>query len=145
MGDNYINPGCTVDLIVPCNEGIVLIKRKHDPFKDHWALPGGFLDMDKESLEEAGARELFEETNLSADTDDLRLVGVYSKPKRDPRGHVVSHAYEVRKWSGKLRANDDAAKARVFTFAEIPHIKLAFDHNDILRDYLDWKNMEGLE
>ena len=134
MKDRYVNSASTVDLIVPYEGGIVLIRRKHDPFKDHWALPGGFLELGKETLEEAATRELFEETSLRTDPNELRLVGVYSDPKRDPRGHVIAHAYEVRNYSGELRANDDAAEVRVFR--ELPD-KLAFDHSKILNDYFN--------
>ena len=133
MKNNYNNPASTVDLIVPYNGGIVLIKRKHEPFKGQWALPGGFLENGNETLEEAAARELFEETSLQTNPSELRLVGVYSDPKRDPRGHVIAHVYEVRRYSGKLKASDDAADARVFK--ELPE-NLAFDHGKILVDYL---------
>lgn len=140
MKERYVNPASTVDLIVPYEGGIVLIKRKHDPFKDHWALPGGFLELGKETLEEAAARELFEETSLRTDPNKLRLIGVYSDPQRDPRGHVIAHAYEARNYSGELRANDDAAEVRVFR--ELPD-KLAFDHSRILNDYFKNRQLEA--
>lgn len=132
MRYKYVNPASTVDLIVPHNRGIVLIKRKHEPFKGCWALPGGFLELGKETLEQAAARELFEETSLRTNPEELKLVGVYSNPDRDPRGHVISHAYEARNYSGELKANDDAAEVGVFR--ELPE-KLAFDHKKILDDY----------
>ena len=133
-----LNPASTVDLIVPCEGGIILIRRKNQPFKNYWALPGGFLETGKETLEKAAARELFEETRLRTDQNELRLVGVYSDPDRDPRGHVISHAYEVRNYSGELRANDDAAEVKIFR--KIPK-KLAFDHSKILSEY--FKNQES--
>jgi 8-oxo-dGTP diphosphatase len=137
MGDDvYINPASTADLIVLYEGGIVLIRRKHEPFKDCWALPGGFLECGKETLEQAAARELFEETSLVTNPNELRLVGVYSNPRRDPRGHVISHAYEVKNYSGKLKANDDAAEVKVFR--ELPK-KLAFDHEKIIKNYLNKK------
>lgn len=136
MAEHYTNPASTVDLIVPYDGGIVLIKRKHDPFKDCWALPGGFLENGKENLEQAAARELFKETSLNANPEKLILIGVYSDPKRDPRGHVISHAYEARDYSGELRANDDAAEAKVFR--ELPE-NLAFDHGKILADYFKFR------
>jgi 8-oxo-dGTP diphosphatase len=142
MTETFINPASTVDLIVPYNGGIVLVKRKYEPFKDCWALPGGFLEIDKETLEEAGARELFEEISLKANPKWLRLVGVYSEPRRDPRGHIIAHAYEVLIYSGKLKASDDAAEARVFI--KLPN-KLAFDHKKILGDYFKNKQLgEGI-
>lgn len=132
MTDHYVNPASTVDLIVPYEGGIIFVKRKHEPFKGYWALPGGFLNMGKETLEEAAVRELFEETNLRADLDSLILIGVYSYPKRDPRGHVIDHVYEAVEYSGELRAKDDAAEVKVFK--RLPK-KLAFDHREILNDY----------
>ncbi len=138
MVNYYKNPASSVDLIVQYNKGIVLVRRKYEPFKDFWALPGGFLENGKENLEEAAVRELFEETDLRAKVDDLRLVGVYSDPRRDPRGHVISHVYKVKKFSGYLKAKDDAAE--VSFFKELP-LKLAFDHDKILRDY--FKNLES--
>lgn len=142
MKYRYINPASTVDLIVPYNEGIVLIKRKNDPFKDYWALPGGFINHGKETLEEAAVRELFEETSLRTSINLLKLVGVYSDPNRDPRGHVISHAYEVKDYSGELKANDDAAEVKIFK--RIPN-NLAFDHSKILNNYFKNFKMRALK
>lgn len=132
----YINPASTVDLIVCYDDGIIFIKRKYEPFKDYWALPGGFLENGKETLEEAASRELFEETNLKTNPHELKLIGVYSDPKRDPRCHVITHVYEVKNYFGILKANDDAKEIGVFK--EIPE-KLAFDHLRILNNY--FKNL----
>jgi nicotinate (nicotinamide) nucleotide adenylyltransferase len=129
----YTNPASTVDLIVPTQKGIVFIKRKHPPFKGKWAFPGGYLNTDKETLEEAGVRELFEETHLVAKPEDLVLMGAYSEPKRDPRGHVIAHAYIVTKFSGTLKADDDAAEIAVF---KIKPEDLAFDHSRVYDDYI---------
>ncbi|MGV8141702.1 MAG: nicotinate (nicotinamide) nucleotide adenylyltransferase [Candidatus Woesearchaeota archaeon] len=128
----YTNPGSTVDLIVPVDDGILFVKRKYPPFKDYWAFPGGFLESGKETLEEAAVRELGEETSLRATLKDLELLGVYSAPDRDPRGHTISHVYIVNKYIGDIIANDDAAEARVFK--DKPE-KLAFDHTKIYDDY----------
>jgi 8-oxo-dGTP diphosphatase len=132
MKKEYTNPASTVDLIVMSDQGIVLIKRKNEPFKGYWALPGGFLENGKETLEQAASRELFEETNLKTNPERLRLIGVYSNPRRDPRGHVISHTYEVRNYSGNLKAKDDAAEINFFK--NLPD-NLAFDHKKILNDY----------
>ncbi len=139
MADYYVNPASTVDLIVFFDGGIILIKRKHEPFKDCWALPGGFLELGKETLEQAAVRELFEETSLITNPEELKLVGVYSDPRRDPRGHVISHVYEVRNYSGKLSANDDAVEVKAFR--ELPN-KLAFDHKKIISDYFKNRQLE---
>lgn len=132
MKQKYNCSSNTVDLIVFLDGGIVLIKRKNEPFRNYWALPGGFLDHRKETLEEAGVRELREETSLVASVDNLKLMGVYSDPERDPRGHVVSHVYEVFSVTGALKANDDAKEVKIFR--ELPE-NLAFDHRKILDNH----------
>jgi nicotinate (nicotinamide) nucleotide adenylyltransferase len=128
----YKNPASTVDLIVPYDKGIVLIERKDSPFKGYWALPGGYLENGKESLEEAAVRELKEETHLIASPESLELIGVYSDPKRDPRGHVISHAFKVNDYSGEIFADSDAVRFDIFS--TLPE-KLAFDHAKIIADY----------
>lgn len=130
----YVNPGATVDLVVLKEGKLLLIKRKHEPFKDMYALPGGFLEYKKETLEQAGARELFEETSLVAKIDDLVLLGAYSELNRDPRDHVISHVYYVKKYEGTLMPNDDAADAEWFDIDNLP--ELAFDHRKIICECL---------
>lgn len=107
---------------------IVLIRRRNPP--PGWALPGGFVDVG-ETVEEAARRELREETGL-----DIRLeavLGVYSAPDRDPRGHCVSIVF-VAQARGTPRAGDDAGELGVFDPAN-PPAGLAFDHARILADY----------
>jgi len=123
----YRNPAPTVDIIIAYGGGIVLIRRKNPPYG--WALPGGFVDYG-ESVEHAAAREAKEETNL--EVDGLTLLGVYSDPARDPRGHTISTVFTAR-GSGDLRGQDDAAAAAVFTLDNLPD--LVFDHARILADY----------
>jgi len=142
MSELYANAPSTVDLIVENENGILLVKRKNHPFKGHWALPGGFLDCGKESLEEAAVRELKEETSLYANIEDMVLIGVYSDPKRDPRGHIISHAYHVKMSHGQLKADDDAAEAMIFPRDSLPR-DLAFDHDKILQDYFDYRRKYG--
>jgi len=129
----FKNPGSTVDLIVKVDGGVLFVKRKHAPFKGQWAFPGGYLECGKETLEEAGVRELCEETSLKANPKNLELLGVYSNPKRDPRGHVIAHVYVVKQFTGRMKANDDAAEVKVFK--EKPE-RLAFDHSKIYDDYM---------
>jgi len=95
-------------------------------------LPGGFINYGKETLEDAAVRELKEETSLIANINNLRLVGVYSNPNRDPRRHIISHVYEILDYSGNLKANDDAKSAKFFK--ALPR-NLAFDHQQIISDY----------
>ena len=123
----YRNPVPTVDIIIAYNNGIILIKRKNPPHG--WALPGGFVDYG-ESLEMAAAREAREETGL--DVLELRQFHAYSDPERDARLHTISVVFTGR-GKGKLTAGDDAAEARVFQADNLP--ELAFDHDQILRDY----------
>jgi 8-oxo-dGTP diphosphatase len=120
----------TVDaLIVDPARGVVLIRRRNPPFAGAWALPGGFVELD-ESCETACRREAAEETGLEI---ELRgLVGVYSRPGRDPRGPTASVAYLCRVVGGELRAGDDAGDARWFT--DLRHVSLAFDHAEVLAD-----------
>lgn len=105
---------------------ILLVKRKRDPFKNSWCLPGGFMNWG-EFCEQAAARELEEETNI---TDiGMQQIGAFSGPGRDPRGTVVSVAYFgfINENKAKIKAGDDAAEAAWHPIDELP--KLAFDHS----------------
>jgi ADP-ribose pyrophosphatase YjhB (NUDIX family) len=134
----FKNPGITADLIVENEKGeILLIKRKNYPFAGKWALPGGFLEYGKETLEECGVRELEEETHLITNANSLELVGVYSNPKRDPRGHTIAGVYAVLKHSGEAYPGDDAGEVGWFPKKSL--YNLAFDHDEILKDYFRWK------
>ncbi|HHM06272.1 MAG TPA: NUDIX hydrolase [Gammaproteobacteria bacterium] len=107
---------------------IVLIERKYPPLG--WALPGGFVDLG-ERLEQAAVREAWEETRLKVRLK--ALLGCYSDPARDPRGHTVSAVY-VAEGEGPPRARDDARRVGVFAIDDLP-FELAFDHARILADY----------
>jgi ADP-ribose pyrophosphatase len=121
-------PLLAVDAIIVLQEGIVLIRRDRPPYEGCYALPGGFVEPG-ESVEEAVCREAREETGLELEL--LGLVGVYSRPDRDPRGHVVSLCYLA--WGrGELRSGSDARSAEVFGIDELP--SLAFDHDQMMRD-----------
>lgn len=120
----------TVDILIinDTTEEILLIKRLNEPFKDYWALPGGFVD-ENEDLEEAAHRELKEETNL--EVEDLYQLGAFGAPGRDPRGHMISIAYlgyssDVE----NVKAMDDAKELKWFKINDLP--KLAFDHKEII-------------
>ncbi len=124
-------PRLVVDVVVPSEEGeVLLIRRGNDPYKDQWALPGGFVEVG-ETVENAAIREAGEETGLEVEI--VRLVGVYSDPDRDPRGHNVSCAYLARVRGGELSAATDAAEA---SFLDPSTVELAFDHEKILGDAL---------
>lgn len=125
-------PLITVDAIIEKDDKILLIKRKNEPFKGEWALPGGFVEYG-ESVEDAIIRESKEETGL--DITIKTLLGVYSKPGRDPRGHVVSICY-VATATGEEMGGSDADDATFFALEEIKKLKLAFDHRTIINDYM---------
>ncbi len=124
-------PALTVDCVVVDPRGrVLLIRRRNEPFKGAYALPGGFVDIG-ETVEAACRRELLEETGLKAGA--LRLVGVYSDPARDPRGHTVSVVY-LTELAGEVepRAGSDAAGAE--WVADWRNETLAFDHAQVLAD-----------
>ena len=129
-----VTPLLTVDALILYDRGkkLVLIQRKNPPYKDQLALPGGFVDVG-ETVEEACVREAEEETSLKVKTK--KLVGVFSKPDRDPRGHTVTVAFlcEPVPKSQKPKANTDAASVEVISLTEIPKLDMAFDHLDIIK------------
>jgi len=121
------SPILAVDGVIRLAEkGVVLIRRRYPPFQGFWALPGGTVEIG-ETVEEALVREVKEETGLAV--EPKRLIGVFSDPSRDPRGHVISIAFHARVLSGALSADDDALEVK--TFLEFPKL-LAFDHQQIL-------------
>jgi len=126
-------PLLTVDAVILYDSNhIILIKRKNPPFKGEYALPGGFVDIG-ETVEEACIREAKEETNINVQIK--KLIGVFSKPDRDPRGHTVSVAYicEPRTKNEKPKAQDDAAELDIIPLKKLPNLKLAFDHKTIIK------------
>ncbi len=140
---DWPRPMVTVDAVVftvsSKNVKVLLINRGTEPFKGNWALPGGFVDMDEE-LEDAAARELAEETGL---TDvSLQQMHTFGTCGRDPRGRQISvvfmgilsrlQGHERTGTSNKIKAGDDAAKARWFDIDNLP-AQMAFDHNQIAR------------
>jgi 8-oxo-dGTP diphosphatase len=133
---DYPRPAVTSDIAVLRLEDvpeILLIQRKDQPFKDMWALPGGFMEME-ESLEDAARRELVEETGIKA--GELIRFDTYDKPDRDPRGRTITQVF-VMIWKiemGTPEAGSDAADLRWFALSELPD--LAFDHATILADVI---------
>ena len=123
-------PYVTVDAIIELPEGIVIIQRSNPPFG--WALPGGFVDYG-ESLEDAVKREAKEETNL--DLTEIKQFHTYSNPQRDPRFHTIGTVF-IAKAKGKPQAGDDAAGLKVVPLNEIKGLDFAFDHKEIIEDYL---------
>lgn len=147
----YPRPSVTTDIVIftitdTGKLGILLIRRGGHPFKDKWALPGGFLNAGRESADETALRELREETGVS--NAFLKQLYTFSRPDRDPRTHVISIAYTALVPMGSLRikAGDDASDARLFTVERIDgklsftsdlfsisEDDLSFDHAEIIR------------
>jgi len=124
-------PALTTDCVIFDPERrVLLIRRGHPPYAGSYALPGGFVEIG-ETVEEACRREALEETGIKVDV--LRLVGVYSDPARDPRGHTVSSAYvTILPRAVTPKAGSDAAGAE--WVEDWRRVELAFDHAQILRD-----------
>ena len=146
--DEYEHPSVTVDMLIfsvsnNADLQIMLIKRKNSPYKDCWAIPGGFVNID-ESVNVAAQRELKEETNVYG---HLEQFGVFGDVKRDPRTRVISIAYLalVRDdlLKAQMQAGDDAKEVKLFNVTldnesnELrffnSKLNLAFDHEDIIK------------
>ena len=131
----YPRAALTVDAIVfvksETTPFVLLIERGSEPFKNKWALPGGFVDMD-ETLEKACIRELEEETGLQV--EEMQQFRTYDAIDRDPRHRTISVVYSVElEEQEPVTGSDDAAQAKWFSLDDLP--ELAFDHSDILTDF----------
>ncbi len=126
--EKYKQPKLTVDIIIECGEGIILIERKNSPYG--WAIPGGFVDYG-ETVEQAALRESREETSL--EVKNLKQFYVYSDPSRDSRGHTISVVF-TGETDGTPKAASDAKNIGIFTETTLPE-NIAFDHRRILDDY----------
>lgn len=122
-------PPIAADVIAEIGDKIVLIERRN--FPSGWAIPGGFVDFG-ETVEQAAVREAREE--ISLDVEIRALLGIYSRPDRDPRGQTITVVY-VAKAKGVPRGDDDAKSAALFD-PRSPPSPLAFDHAAILADYV---------
>ena len=130
----YKTPSLTADIFIFDDDfNFILIKRLNDPYKNCWALPGGFVEYG-ESVETAAVREAKEETSI--DVELIDLVNVYSKPDRDPRGHTVTVAFTAKGDLSAMKADSDAKEIGIFSYDEIGEIDIAFDHRQIINDCL---------
>jgi 8-oxo-dGTP diphosphatase len=131
-------PLLTVDaLIIYKVDNIVLIRRKNPPFKGQLALPGGFVDIG-ETVEKACVREAKEETSLNVKIE--RLLGVFSDPERDPRGHTVTIAFicKPKYQNQKPKPDTDAEGLEIVKLSEVLDKEIAFDHKKIIKKYLSY-------
>ena len=131
---NYKIPSLTTDIFIfDDNLDFILIKRKNEPYKDCWALPGGFVEYG-ETVETAAIREAKEETSIDVTLKDL--VNVYSKPDRDPRGHTVTIVYTAKGDISEKKADSDASDIAIFSLEKLDEINIALDHEKIINDCL---------
>ena len=143
-GQGYRNPVPTVDSIIQSDSQILLVKRRKEPFKDYLVLPGGFVN-EGERVEDAAKREVKEETSL--DIELIDILGVYSEPKRDPRGHIMSTVFiaKISQNNDKMdaKAQDDSAAIEWIDIEKTDNTRLGFDHTKIIADYKKWKQSGG--
>ena len=126
--------GHTVDAVIQDdNQNIILVKRRYAPYKDKYALPGGFIKYN-EDPKQAIIREVREETNLAVKVTSK--IGTYDQKGRDPRGKIVSTAFKCRPVKGisMIQEGDDALRVEIIPIEQLKNIDFAFDHNQILRD-----------
>jgi 8-oxo-dGTP diphosphatase len=131
MKNLWEKPWITADGIIVHEDRLVLIKRGNEPFKGMYALPGGIVEYG-ERVEDCVVREIREETGL--ETEVMNLVGVFSDPDRDPRGHFITIAFNLKVIGGELRSGDDAMDVNLFELERLP--ELAADHLLIIKDAL---------
>ncbi len=124
-------PTLTCDGLVLKDGELLLVRRSKAPFKGAFALPGGIMEYGERACD-CVVREVEEETGLR--TEVLRLIGEYSDPGRDPRGHFITLLYELRVSEGELAGGDDAEYAGFFPLNELP--PLAFDHAKLVSEAL---------
>jgi 8-oxo-dGTP diphosphatase len=129
------NPSPTVDVAVIDGERLLLVKHGRDPYKGNWALPGGFVEYG-ETVEETAVREVLEETSVRITLE--AILGVYSDPRRDPRGHTITTVFIARPVAGEPVGGDDAAQASWIDMKSLETEMLAFDHSRIVEDLLKW-------
>jgi 8-oxo-dGTP diphosphatase len=133
------NPIPTVDTIIQKDSEILFVERKKDPFKGFLVFPGGFVN-EGEKIEDAALREVKEETSLLVELVDI--LGVYSDPTRDPRGHIMSTVFIGKISSNnkdEAKAGDDAGALKWIGIDNIDRQNLGFDHKKIISDYNKWR------
>jgi 8-oxo-dGTP diphosphatase len=114
---------------------LLLIERQYDPYKNHWALPGGFL-LSSEEIEEGMIRELREETNLNENFDDINFIGVFGKIGRDPRKRIISLAYKIdlgtKQDLPEVKPANESLNVEWVKLTSLGELQIAFDHEEII-------------
>lgn len=124
-------PALVSDVVVVSRKNeVLLVKRSRAPYKGRWALPGGFAEKG-ETIEKTAIRECWEESGIRVKI--VKLVGVYSNPRRDPRGQLVSVVFLAKPFNSRPRGSDETKEAKFFPLAKLPK-NLAADHAKIIRD-----------
>ncbi|MBS3060585.1 MAG: NUDIX hydrolase [DPANN group archaeon] len=127
------------DIILEFEGKLALIKRGTEPYKGTYALPGGYVN-DGETIEQAAIREMKEETGL--DIKVKYILGVYSNPERDRRKNI-STVFICEKTGGEPKAGSDAKEIHTMPLSKIDFSQIAFDHDQIIQDYIKWKKEKG--
>lgn len=133
------NPYLAADAIICRGDEILLVERK-EPVAGAWTIPGGIVDWG-EAVEDATIREVKEETDLEIGLRDI--LGVYSDPVRDPRGHIISIVFVAEVKGGELKVSREHSDARWFELSRTGSLKMHADHRKILKDFLKWKKQKG--
>ena len=126
----FKSPILTVDGVFLEKDKVLMVKRAIQPFLGYWVFPGGHVDYG-ERVEKAIQREMKEELGVSVKI--IKLFGVYSDPKRDPRYHTISLVYLLKKIKGKIKLNYEASEFKYFSLDNLPK-KIGVDHRKILND-----------
>lgn len=129
MGDHK-TPRLTVDGVIIEKGKILFVRRNIEPFKEYWVLPGGHVEYG-ERVEDALVREMKEELGVSVRIK--KLIGVYSDPKRDPRGHTVTAAYLIERERGEIILDFEASEFKFVSLNRLPQ-NIGFDHREIIND-----------
>lgn len=133
----YIRPAVAVDGIIFYEDKLILIKRGNEPYKGMYALPGGFVNYN-EKVEDAFLREMKEE--IGVEIYNWRLFTVLSDPKRDPRGHTISIVFEGYAIKNPV-AGDDAAEILLINIKKAMKLKMAFDHQEVLKKFIQCRSL----
>jgi len=129
----YLRPAvaASVALFDRTRQAFLLIERGNEPYAGRLAFPGGFIEAGEEDIKQTAMRELFEETGVDVNVEDLVQIDLRSRPDRDPRDHVIDIGFYIEVGSAKPKAGDDAAAIHWAKPEEFERLQLAFDHNEL--------------